>query len=156
MTCRPIPHEPAIAPHIPRTSPNGGKGWSYEGLSNRRHHRMHKEYPMKNKTLILAALLGLALATSPAAFAGDRDHQMSGAQHRKHMGGLHHPKDGREQAEDEKARPMSDMQHKKHMGGLHHPKDRREQAEDEKARPMSDMQHKKHMGGLHHPSSEDE
>jgi len=111
---------------------------------------------MKNKPLILATLLGLAFATSQAAFAGGYEHEMSDMQHRKHMSGPRHPKDRHEQMEDGKAEPMSDMQHRKHMGGLHHPKDGREQMEDGEARPMSGMQHRKHMGGLHHPSDENE
>jgi len=90
MTCRPTPHELAIVPHIMHASPNGGKGWGYEGLSNRHHYRMQKEYSMKNKSLILAALLGLAFTSSPAAFAGERDNRMSDMQHKKHMGGLLH------------------------------------------------------------------
>ncbi len=107
---------------------------------------------MKNKPLILAALLGLAFTLSPAAFAGERDNRMSDMQHKKHMGGLHHPKDGTD-AKNTNASSMSDVQHRKHMGGLRHPEDGEKDGE---ARLMSDPQHRKHMGGLHHPSSEGE
>ena len=114
------------------TGPEGGKGRGKTGpfrasVLNHRQERKQKEYNMKNKPLILATLLGLAFATSPAAFAGSRDHEMSDMQHRKHMGGPRHPEDGHEQTEDGKARPMSGMQHRKHMGGLRHPSDENEE-----------------------------
>jgi len=110
---------------------------------------------MNNKPLILAALLGLAFTASPMAFANDDGHTMSDVQHRKTMGGLHHPKDGKKNVENREARPMSDVQHRKTMGGLHHPKDGKKNVENREARPMSDVQHRKHMGGLHHPSADD-
>jgi len=113
---------------------------------------------MNNKPLILAALLGVAFAASPMAFADDvGSKQMSDVQHRKRMGGLHHPEDGQKGVESsEEAPPMSDVQHRKTMGGLHHPEDGQKGVESsEEAPPMSDVQHRKTMGGLHHPSKDD-
>jgi len=111
-----------------------------------------KENIMNNKPLIIAALLSLAFTVSPMAFADHDGHSMSDVQHRKTMGGLHHPEDGTKGMQNREAHPMSDVQHRKHMSGLHHPSEGgKKGVERQEAHPMSDVQHRKHMGGLHHP-----
>jgi len=46
---------------------------------------------MKNRLLILAALLGMVFTQLSMAFADSTDNKkMSAIQHCKHMGGLHH------------------------------------------------------------------
>jgi len=55
---------------------------------------------MKSKTLISGvALLSLAFTAMPVAFAGDGSSHMSDVQHRKSMGGVHHPEDGQKHAD---------------------------------------------------------
>ncbi len=110
------------------------------------------------KTSITILFMGCILMAAPVVYSGEH-RSMSDVQHRKHMGGLHHPEhseDASMQGVDEKTSTMSDAQHRKHMGGLHHPDnaDAAEHDDEKDGVGMSDVQHRKHMGGLHHPKSE--
>ncbi|MDQ6987831.1 MAG: hypothetical protein Q9M25_08525 [Mariprofundaceae bacterium] len=106
------------------------------------------------KMSVIGLFAGIMLVSAPVVYA---EPGMSDAQHRKTMGGLHHP--GHDQSDSdsnsEKNAVMSDSQHRKSMGGLHHPDREDESTKDShegKRKPsMSDSQHRKNMGGLHHP-----
>jgi len=107
----------------------------------------------------IALIIGGMFAIVPTAYAGETD-SMSDAQHRKTMGGMHHPEhaDGAGKQEiDKKSPAMSDAQHRKTMGGLRHTEhveDASKQDGDKKSPAMSDTQHRKTMGGSHHPDKD--
>jgi len=107
----------------------------------------------------ITLIIGGMFAIAPTAYAGETD-AMSDAQHRKTMGGMHHPEhtDGAGKQEGDKQSPaMSDAQHRKTMGGLHHTEraeDAGKQEGDKKSPAMSDAQHRKTMGGSHHPDKD--
>lgn len=74
----------------------------------------------KPLAIMTAAVLTAGLTAAATAFASDDGARMSDVQHRKTMGGMHHPQDVQQDDESKKAGSMSDVQHRKHMGGLKH------------------------------------
>jgi len=102
------------------------------------------------KANVAGLLIGAVLVAAPVAYGGE-NHTMSDAQHRKTMGGMHHPEQSRDAAADKKQAVMSDAQHRKTMGGMRHPEQSRDATADKKRAVMSDTQHRKTMGGAHHP-----
>ncbi len=112
---------------------------------------------LKKSAVVL--IMGGMLVAAPVIYSGESGN-MSDAQHRKAMGGMHHPKhadDTNKQDVDKKSTPMSDAQHRKAMGGMHHPEhadDASKQDVDKKSVPMSGAQHRKTMGGSHHPDKD--
>jgi len=68
----------------------------------------------------IALLMGSLLVAAPAVYSGEKS-SMSDAQHRKTMGGMHHPDQGDGATENDDAEKegatMSDTQHRKTMGG---------------------------------------
>ncbi|MDQ6957266.1 MAG: hypothetical protein Q9M21_08730 [Mariprofundaceae bacterium] len=102
------------------------------------------------KAKIIGLLMGTVLVAAPVAYGGE-NHAMSDAQHRKTMGGMHHPEQNRDAVADKKRAMMSNAQHRKTMGGMRHPEQSRDAVTDKKRAVMSDAQHRKTMGGSHHP-----
>ncbi len=107
----------------------------------------------------IALMVGGMLAAAPTVYSGEPD-SMSDAQHRKTMGGMHHPEHtdaAGKQEGDKKSPAMSDAQHRKTMGGMRHSEradDASKQEGDKKSPAMSDAQHRKTMGGSHHPGKD--
>jgi len=118
----------------------------------------NKEAYMLKRSAV-ALMVGGMLAAAPTVYSGESD-SMSDAQHRKTMGGMHHPEhveDANKQDGDKKSPTMSDAQHRKTMSGLHHTEhveDASKQDGDKKSPTMSDAQHRKTMGGSHHPDKD--
>ncbi len=107
----------------------------------------------------VALLSGAMLIAVPTIYSGESG-TMSDAQHRKVMGGMHHPEhagEANKQDDDRKKSTMSDAQHRKVMSGMHHPEHTGEASKqdgDRKKSTMSDAQHRKTMSGLHHPEQD--
>ncbi len=99
---------------------------------------------------VAGLFVGVLLALTSTVYGSDGA-TMSDVQHRKVMGGMHHPEKQGDGMEGNSP-VMSDTQHKKHMGGAHHPAagEGRHKGENGKHPTMSDAQHKKHMGAGKH------
>jgi len=111
---------------------------------------------MKNKIMVFSMLImgGMLMAPS-GALASDDGSKMSDVQHRKTMGGIHHPEDGDTADKEGKKPKMSDVQHRKSMGGIRHPEDGDTADKEGKKPKMSDVQHRKSMGGTRHPGNDE-